>query len=466
MSDGSAQAKASTPALTEGSIVRHIARLSIPASIGMVFNTLYNLTDFWFAGLLSDQALAGMSIAGSVFFLLLAVGIGIQTGTSAIVAPEVGRNRLDHAGDWIDQAFGLCILLSLVTMVAGWLVADDLVVLLGAESDIAPLAEAYLVVTLAGTLAFVLSFAAAGALMALGDTASNRNALIVGFFANFILNPVLMFGLGLGISGLALATVLIKAATAVYLYWVLARRLGRWTRPRFAWSRWRQLLQQVLPASMNMLTIILGGFVSVALVGRFGSEHVAGYAVGLRLEQVLLLPALGLNSAVMAIAGQNFGAGHASRVAETYDKGLQIGLVMAAISIPIMVFLSPSMLGFFAESETIRDTGAAYLRIDAIAFYGYVVIFLSVALLQSLKQPLFPMALGIARQLVVPAAINYMLIVVWGYPMMAIFYTIVGVVIVSAIIAHLYTKRQLRSLMSSAEKSEHLSRRSLVTPTD
>ncbi|MEM9627983.1 MAG: MATE family efflux transporter [Pseudomonadota bacterium] len=434
------------PSLTEGSIFRHIARLSIPASIGMVFNTLYNLTDFWFAGLLSDQALAGMSIAGSVFFLLLAVGIGIQTGTSAIVAPEVGRNRLDDVGHWIDQAFGLSILLSLVTMVAGWLVADDLVILLGAEPDIAPLADAYLAVTLAGTITFVLSFAVAGALMALGDTVSNRNALIAGFFANFVLNPLLMFGLGLGISGLALATVLIKAGTAAYLFWVLARRLGRLNKPRFAWLRWWQLLQQVLPASMNMLTIILGSFVSVALVGRFGSEHVAGYAVGVRLEQVLLLPALGLNSAVMATAGQNFGAGHTSRVAEAYQKGLQIGLIMAAISIPIMVFLSPAMLEFFAESETIRKTGAAYLRIDAIAFYGYVVIFLSVALLQSLKQPLFPMVLGIARQLVVPAAINYVLIVVWGYPMMAIFYTIVSVVIVSAVIAHLYTKRQLRLL--------------------
>lgn len=446
MPDDQSRDRASTASLTKGSIVGHIARLSVPASMGMLFNTFYNLTDFWFAGLLSDASLAGMSIAGTVFFLLLAIGIGIQTGTSAIVAPEVGRNQIDDVAGWIDQSFGLSVLLSLITMVAGWLFADDLVALLGAEPDIAPLANTYLTVTLVGTPAFVLSFAAAGALMALGDTISNRNALIVGFFANFVLNPFLMFVLGLGIAGLALATVLIKAATAAYLFWVLARRLGRWNTPRCILTCWWQLLQQVLPASMNLLTIILGGFVSVALVGRFGSEHVAGYAVGVRLEQVLLLPALGLNSAVMAIAGQNFGAGHGSRVAETYAKGLQIGLLMAAISIPIMVFLSPAMLGFFAESETIRNTGAAYLRIDAIAFYGYVVIFLSVALLQSIKMPLFPMVLGIARQLVFPATINYMLIVVWGYPMMAIFYTIVIVVVVSAVVAHLYTKHQLRLL--------------------
>lgn len=446
MTRNAAPSEGETRSLTQGSIVRHIARLSVPASMGMLFNTLYNLTDFWFAGLLSDQALAGMSIAGSVFFLLLAVGIGIQTGTSATIAPEVGAERMDEVSDWVNNAFGLSLLFSVITMIVGWLVADNLVIFLGAEPHIAPLANEYLAVTLFGSAAFVLSFAAAGALMALGDTVSNRNALVIGFFANFLLNPLLTFGLGLGVSGLALATVLIKAATACYLFSVLAKRLGGWSRPRFRWSRWYPLLQQVLPASTNMLTIILGGFVSVALVGRFGTEHVAGYAVGLRLEQVLLLPALGLNSAVMAIAGQNFGAGNFARVAETYNKGLLLGLAMAAISIPVMLFLSPLMVGIFTRSDVIRDTGAAYLRIDAIAFYGYVVLFLSVALLQSIKQPIFPMLLGIARQLVVPAIINYLLIVIWGYPMMSIFYTIVSVVVVSAVLANWYTRRQLRAI--------------------
>lgn len=436
--------------LTDGSIVGHLIRLSIPASMGMIFNTLYNLTDFWFAGLLSNDALAGLAVAGSVFFLLLAVGIGIQTGTSAIVAPEVGRNEMDNVGEWIDQAFGLSILLSLVTMTMGWLVADKLVVFLGAEPHIAPLAGRYLNVTLAGSAAFVLSFTAAGALMALGDTVSNRNALMVGFFANFLLNPALTFGLDLGVVGLALATVLIKLATAVYLFWVLSKRLGHWSKPKLTWARWWPLLRQVLPASMNMFTIILGGFISIAFIGRFGSQHVAGYAVGLRLEQVLLLPALGLNTAVMAIAGQNFGAGHADRVEETYRKGLYLGLIMAAVSIPVMVFLSPQLVGLFATSQEIRDTGAAYLRIDAVAFYAYVVLFLSVATLQALKQPMFPMVLGICRQLLIPATVNYLLIVIWGFPMMSIFYTIVSVVIVSAVIANVYTRRQIRMFASQA----------------
>ena len=413
--------------------------------MGMIFNTLYNLTDFWFAGLLSDNSLAGVSIAGSVFFILLAIGIGMQTGTSAVIAPEIGAgNDADVAG-WVDEAFGLSILFSGVTMLLGWLFADKLVLFLGAEPHIAPLSNQYLAITLAGSAAFIFSFMAAGALMALGDTVSNRNALMVGFFANFLLNPLFTFVLDFGVRGLALATVVIKLASAFYLFKVLATKTGRWVRPSFNFSKWLVLLQQVLPASLNMLTIILGGFMSVAYIGRFGSDHIAGYAVGLRIEQVLLLPALGLNAAVMAIAGQNYGAGNYDRVKETYTKGLTIGLAMAAVSIPMMLFLSPTMMGVFTQNDVIKQTGASYLKIDAIAFYAYVVLFISVALLQSIKRPLFPMVLGIARQFVIPVSINYVLIVVWGFPMISIFYTIVSVVVISAFVANWYTLKTLNA---------------------
>lgn len=436
------------PALTRGSVLGHLVRLAIPAATGMIFNTLYNLTDYWFAGLLSDEALAGVSIAGSVFFLILSLGMGIQTGTSAVIAPEVGAGRENRVSSWIDNVIGLSLVISLLAIVIGWFAAEPLVKLLGAEAHIAPLALDYVWIVLLGSAGFILSFAAAGALMALGDTQSNRNALAAGFLFNFVLNPLLIFWLDLGIRGLALATVIIKVATAVYLFRVLAKRLGRRHRPRFDSQYWLALARQVFPASFNMLTIVLGGFITVSLIGRFGSEHVAGYSVGLRLEQVLLLPALGLNSAVMALAGQNYGAGLMSRVEETYRVALRSGFVMALVSMPIMVFLSPAMMQLFTRSAEIASTGATYLRIDAIAFFGYVVVFQSVAILQSLKQPLFPMFMGIARQLVVPATINYLLVVVWGYPMLSVFYTIVTVVLVAAFISHWYTSRQLRYLIT------------------
>ncbi|MFK7858414.1 MAG: MATE family efflux transporter [Granulosicoccus sp.] len=435
---------ASVPSLTHGPILGHLIRLSIPASMGMLFNTLYNLTDFWFAGRISGEALAGVSIAGSVFFMLLAVGIGIQTGASAVMAVDVGAGRKDKAAEWANHVFGLSLVLSAVVALLGWLFADTLVLFLGAEPNVAPLSMEYITITLFGAFTFILSFAAAGALMALGDTKSNRNALVAGFFANLVLNPLLTFTLDMGVSGLALATVIIKGLSAMYLYRVLVRETGRVCKPAFAFTPWINLLKQVMPASFNMLTIILGGFITVALLGRFGSQHVAGYAVGLRIEQVLLLPALGLNSAVMAIAGQNHGALQPQRVRQTYTTGLFIGLAMAVISVPVMLTLSPAMMAFFTDDPQIQATGASYLRIDAFAFYAYVVLFLSTAILQALKQPVFPMALGIARQLVIPVSINVLLVVYLGYPMISVFYTIVSVVIIAAVVAHWYTLRQLR----------------------
>lgn len=411
--------------------------------MGMLFNTLYNLTDFWFAGKLSAEALAGVSIAGSVFFLLLAIGIGIQTGASAVMAAEVGAGNEIKVAQWADHVFGLSLVLSVVVAILGWLFAEPLVVFLGAEPDIAPLSMEYITITMFGAFTFVLSFAAAGALMAMGDTKSNRNALVVGFFANLVLNPLLTFSLSLGVSGLATATVLIKGLSAVYLYRVLVQATGRPCIPAFSLKPWMNLLRQVLPASFNMLTIILGGFITVALLGRFGSQHVAGYAVGLRIEQVLLLPALGLNAAVMAIVGQNYGANNALRVRQTYMTGLGVGLGMALVSIPVMLTLSPAMMAFFTTDEIIQATGASYLRIDAFAFYAYVVLFISTATLQAIKQPMFPMALGIARQLVIPVSINVLLVVYLGSPMIWVFYTIISVVVVAAVVAHWYTLRQL-----------------------
>jgi putative MATE family efflux protein len=441
------------PTLITGSIIGHMIRLSIPASMGMVFNTLYNLTDIWYAGYLSDDALAGLSIAASVFFLLLSIGIGMQAGASAMIAPGAGRGETNEVKGWINNVTGMAIGFSILSFLIGAFAAQPLVVFLGAEPHIEPLAMEYLWVTLAGSIGFTLSFGAAGALMALGDTKSNRNALAIGFFANFALNPLFMFGFNLGVTGLALATVVIKIATAFYLLRVLAKRLHIRIRPEFDWPHWQMLFKQVLPASFNMLTIILGGFITVALIGQFGSNYVAGYTVGLRLEQVLLLPALGLNSALMAIAGQNMGAGKNARVAEAYQKSLLIGLVMALVSIPVMYFLSPLMMRLFTDNETIKSIGVTYLRIDTLAFYAYVVLFQSVAVLQAMRKPMFPMYLGIARQLVIPAVINYVLIVLWGYPVESMFYTIVIVVILSAVVAYFYTKREIRRLSKAASMS-------------
>ena len=147
----------------------------------------------------------------------------------------------------------------------------------------------------------------------------------------------------------------------------------------------------------------------------------------------------------MALVGQNFGIQAFDRIQETFRETLKLGLFISFIFIPIMVIWRTFIDGFFLLiMKKIIATGTLYLRADAVAFYAYVIIFTCVAVLQAIKQPNFPLVIGILRQLLLPTLVNYILIVHLGYPLSYLFWSIVSIVIVSAVIMYWYTRKQLR----------------------
>ena len=432
--------------LTIGSIYQHLIRLAIPASMGMFFNTLYNLTDNWFAGKVSDDALVGLSISSIVFYLFIGLLAGLQNGTSVMVSTELGLKQPQQLKNIIRNCLGLGLAFSLVITVAGVLFAKDAIHWLSTNDIITGLAWEYIEVLILGNVAFSLSAVGAGALMALGDTKSNRNALVVGFFVNLGLNPLLTFGLDMGVAGLAWATLIIKFASALYLLNILCKKLGYRPLPCLNKLVSLAILRQVLPASFNFFIMIIGSLMITGFVSRFGDYAIAGYSVGLRLEQVLLLPALGLNAAVLAISGQNYGAKNYRRIAETYRKGLILSLSISLVCIPVMIFLSPLMMSFFSQQDTIIDIGTTYLRIDALAFFCYVSLFISVATLQAIKQPDFPVVMGFFRQLLLPFIVNYLLIIKFDYSIEWVFGSVASIVFISMIVTLIYTRSQLKKL--------------------
>lgn len=432
--------------LTRGSVYKHMIRIGIPAALGMVFNTLYNLTDNWFAGQISDEALSGLSIASIVFALFLALGMGLQSGTSAMVAADLGSKNKKQVVEWINCSHGITWFLSAVILFLGWFFADDLLGFLSEDEHIIAVAWDYTSVILFGNVFFNLTSCFAGALIAHGNTTSYRNVLVFGFFANWLLNPLFIFVLDFGVAGLAWSTLLIKMGSSLYLWKVLMKEVGVWSKPVYHLDHWKQLLAQIMPASMNMLTIIIGGFITIYFIAQFGDFPVAGYSVGIRLEQLLLMPALGLNASVMALVGQNYGAGNIERVKEIYAKSLKIALLISVVFIPTMIFLSPLMMTQFTDNREIIEVGVYYLRADAFAFYGYMMLFCSNALLQAIKQPLFPLVIGILRQMILPIAAFYVLIEVMGYGLHSIFWAIVAIVLSSSVLAFVYTRSRLKHL--------------------
>jgi len=435
--------------LKSGALYPQLLKLAAPAALGMVFNNLYNLTDTWFAGQISDQALAALSIASLIFYLAISIGNGMRSGTSAMVAPDVGDDKKDEVLAWVNNAVGMALVSAAVVFALAYGFGPMLLSYLASQQEVADLAWQYLSVILFCNVVFALNSVAAGVLVGHGDTVTYRNVLMVGFFLNLGLNPLFIFVFDFGIAGLAWATIIIKVASGLYLIHAVKNTTSHWPKPAFNWSRWRQLFAQIAPASLDMVIILLGSFVIIKFVGVFGDDAVAGYSVGLRIEQVLLLPALGLNAAMLALGGQNFGVDQYQRIRDAYHKALKLGVVVTVVMVPVMVFASPWLVNSFSDTESVATVGVSYMRIDAIAFFAYVVLFISVGTLQSIKQPNFPMILGVFRQILVPVGIYYLLVMYWDFGVNSLFYALVGVVTISAVILYFYTNKQLKKLINS-----------------
>ena len=111
-----------------------------------------------------------------------------------------------------------------------------------------------------------------------------------------------------------------------------------------------------------------------------------------------------------------------------------------------MIFLSPLMMSFFSQQDTIIDIGTTYLRIDALAFFCYVSLFISLATLQAIKQPDFPVVMGFFRQLLLPFIVNYLLIIKFDYSIEWVFGSVASIVFISMIVTLIYTRSQLKKL--------------------
>ena len=393
--------------LTKDPIPHLLKKIAVPASIGMFFNTMYYIVDNYYAGMLSSTALAGLSLAAPIYFLGIAVAIGVGQGTNTLVGNARGEGRHDLAEEIAGQALSFSWLSAIVIGLTVLIFAYDIFHLMGAEGAYLNDALKYLSIILP-TLAFSAHVMAAnGILNSLGDTTSFRNSLIVAFLANIILDPLLMFGFGWGVYGLAAATALTQLGSALYLSWkVKQSALGyclRWQHLIPNWSYYRALFNQSLPASTNMFLIALGSIIVTAAVAQFGEGAVAGLGIALRVEQLVLLPTVGINIAVLSLVSVNYGARQFQRMEKVALDSIKIGTAMMVLGGILVFIFASTLISLFTDDPNVIEIGVGYLRVEAIILPAYVLSFISGAVLQGMKQAAVPMYFNLARQLILPS---------------------------------------------------------------
>lgn len=410
--------------LTSGAISGHFRTLAIPAALGMLFSTLYNVVDIWFAGLLSTDAQAGLALGFQAFYILMAVGIGLGAAMSALVGNALGRREARGARRLAAQGISYGIAASLVLMVAGrWL--GPLIITLVSEPGIYRQAGiGYFIWLLFALPGFLLAFACNGVLQAQGDSRSMQRAMIVAFFANIALNPLCIYGIpglwsGLGFNGLAASTVLSQTGVMLFLIWrvlgsgVMEGLRRRHFRP-LAFS-FREITWQSLPTSASLLVMFLSGFVVQFALKGFGEHAIAGFGIAIRIEQVLLLPILGMTGALLPIASQNFGAGLHDRVRGSLFFCWKTGFLMSALFGPVLWFGGRQLLGLFTDDPEVIRVGLAYLRVESVIMPFYMMLFSINSFLQALKRPIWSLWIGLYRQGFGIAFFVWLFVGLWGF---------------------------------------------------
>jgi putative MATE family efflux protein len=252
----------------------------------------------------------------------------------------------------------------------------------------------------------------------MGDTRSNRNVLIVSFFLNIVLNPLFIFGYGfipaMGMKGIALSTIFSQALGAIYIIYKATKTdLSKYLylncfKPKI--EILIDLLKQGVPASLGMMMISVGIFIILFFIGHYGDFALAGYGTAIRYEQLYLLPVLGLNTAVLSMVGQNFGAKKLCRINEIYNKALLFGCIFMFFCGFIIYFSAETAVSLFTNDKEVIKYGTTYLQITALMEPIYPIFFISNALIQGLKKANVVMFLSLGRMVILPTIVLWYLI--------------------------------------------------------
>ncbi|WP_158056220.1 MATE family efflux transporter [Halorussus halophilus] len=362
--------------LTEGGIGWPLFYLSLPIVITNLLQTAYNLADTFWLGQYSTNALAAISFAFPMVFLLIALGMGLSVAGSILVAQHVGAGEEEEAEYAASQTVTFSFLASLVLGGFGYFFVGNFLSFLGASPDVLPRAEAYMQVISLG-IAFMFGFFVFVSLMrGYGDTITPMVVMFGTVVLNVILDPILIFGWGpfaaRGIEGAAIATVFSRGlAMLVGLGIMLRGKRGvqiHLDQMKPDLSYFKKLLTIGVPASIEGTGRALSINLLMVVVGLFPTTVVAAFGIGTRVFSVIFLPAIAVARGVETMAGQNIGAGKPDRAAAASDFAAKVMLtVLSVMAVLIWLFAQP-VVAVFTDNPEVIEAGATFLRYVAPTF--------------------------------------------------------------------------------------------------
>ncbi len=392
-----------------------IRKLAIPASVGTLFQTLYNIVDTFFAGKISPEALSALTKSFPIYFILIASSIGVTVAGTSLIGNSIGEKKFNKASTYFCQLIFFSIILIFFITLIGLNLSDDVFKIMGSTDEVMNLGLDYTNIIFYGSFLFIIVVAMNSLLHAEGDTKTYRNALIISFLLNIFLNPILIFGFlfipAFGMKGIGIATIIAQSISFIIIFNKVIK--SELTKKIIINNFLPKIyfLKNIFFQSMPIIISICGYSVASAIVFKYagfsGEYAAAGYGAGTRIEQVVLLPILGINTAIITIIAQNFGAKNLLRIKQTYLTAIKYAFVIMILSSLFVYFLAELLTGLFSTDLNVIEFGKLYLQISAFVLPAYPVFFLSNGFFMALKKSEKALIANIFRNVIFPLLVFY-----------------------------------------------------------
>lgn len=401
--------------MTQGVPWQKIVLFTVPMLLGNIAQQLYNTVDSIVVGkYVGDNALAAVGSAGPILNLLLVLYVGISIGAGIMVSQYFGSHNRDGLSYTIGNSILLMLFATIFVAIFGSLVTRPLLELLKTPDSIIDWCASYLYILFIGGAGLAYYNILSGVLRGLGDSVSALLYLLVACVLNIGLDLLFVIQFQMGVSGVALATSIAQAVSAV-LCAIKLYRMKEYFDFKRQYMKWNQqyamnVIRLGLPSGITQAIMSMSMIVVQALTNSFGEQFIAANVIVMRVDGFAMMPNFSFGSAMTTYAGQNVGANAYDRVTKGAKQGTILALGVSAVITGVILLVGKPLMGIFSDTDELVELSVSLMRILAVGYLAMAVLQSLAGVMRGAGDTMTPMWISIFQTVILRVPLAYIMI--------------------------------------------------------
>ena len=364
--------------MTQGSTTRHLVRFALPLLAGNLFQQLYNMVDTWVVGnFVSNEAFSAVGTVTPIINTLIGFFLGMSSGAGVVISQYYGAHRPEKVREAVHTAMLLTVIMGVVFTGVGIAMTPLMLELMKTPAEVAPDQTAYLTIYFAGIMGLLLYNMGSGILRAVGDSQRPFYFLLVSAGVNTALDLLFVLKFGMGVEGVAYATIIAQAVSAVLTIAVLIGYDGSVKLSlrdlRIHWDMLKKIVAVGIPAALQMAITAFSNVFVQGYINHFGADCMSGWTAYTKIDQLVILPVQSLSLASTTFVGQNLGVGNVERAKGGVRRALYLSFAVTAVLLVPVLTLAPDMTAFFNSKPEVVYYGALLLRLLSPFYFFFCI---------------------------------------------------------------------------------------------